>query len=76
MRAQAFQQAVGEGVEGDPIAAGVAVELEIFGQNNGVTQVGRGCAHARPCFAAEQQSSAPAAGAAARPATNRLHILC
>ena len=37
-----FQLAVGEGVEGDPVVCGVAVENEIFKQNGGVTQVGGG----------------------------------
>ncbi|KAL4855393.1 Transcription elongation factor TFIIS [Chlorella vulgaris] len=36
--ASAFQLAVMEGVAGDPVMAAVAVENEIFNQNNGVSQ--------------------------------------
>lgn len=36
---QAFHQAVLEGVAGDPLVCGVAVENELFNQNGGVTAV-------------------------------------
>lgn len=32
-----------EGVDGDPLVCGVAVENEIFNQNGGVTQARTGC---------------------------------
>lgn len=50
--ASAFQQAVMEGVAGDPVMAAVAVENEIFNQNNGVSQV---CGPVKCCCAEDRR---------------------